>query len=67
VTRRSGVGMAKVKTCRANGTSQGELRPLPEFQPEPKHPEGWDLGMVRRKCEEGDLNPHGFYPTSPSN
>src|SRR5581483_4637289 len=20
-----------------------------------------------RKCEEGDLNPHGFYPTSPSN
>src|SRR3989454_3226271 len=19
------------------------------------------------KCEEGDLNPHGFYPTSPSN
>src|SRR5581483_3260297 len=20
-----------------------------------------------RECEEGDLNPHGFYPTSPSN
>ena len=19
------------------------------------------------RCEEGDLNPHGFYPTSPSN
>ncbi len=19
------------------------------------------------ECEEGDLNPHGFYPTSPSN
>jgi hypothetical protein len=23
--------------------------------------------LVRRKCEEGDLNPHGCYPTSPSN
>ncbi len=22
---------------------------------------------TKSRCEEGDLNPHGFYPTSPSN
>ena len=25
------------------------------------------LKLLEKKCEEGDLNPHGFYPTSPSN
>src|SRR5439155_12909212 len=34
--------------------------------------QGDELGVLARKplqieCEEGDLNPHGFYPTSPSN
>jgi hypothetical protein len=24
-------------------------------------------GSMRIECEEGDLNPHGCYPTSPSN
>ena len=33
--------------------------------------QGDELGVLARKplqieCEEGDLNPHGFYPTSPS-
>ena len=28
---------------------------------------GMENGKWEEKCEEGDLNPHGFYPTSPSN
>ena len=56
-TPRRGAGMARVNTCRAIGTSQGALLPLPEFLPEPKHPEGWDLGRGEEKMRGGGLEP----------
>src|SRR5207253_9228612 len=33
----------------------------------PMRSAAWRETPSKIECEEGDLNPHGFYPTSPSN
>ena len=40
---------------------------VPNFVPNDLLEENSSDNSESSKCEEGDLNPHGFYPTSPSN
>ena len=76
--QQTGVSYATIRKhygrwLRAEGESQTQKiaafsgQSVPTFVPSDSEPGDSSDESEDSKCEEGDLNPHGCYPTSPSN